>query len=87
MLTSRREPLGIHKPLTERQQQVLGGVCDGLTNKEIAADIGVSESSVKATLQQLFRRARVRTRAQLVRIVIERSLGAPRRSLTRFTLP
>jgi DNA-binding NarL/FixJ family response regulator len=66
-------------PLTRREQHVLRGIFDGLTNKQIAADVGVSESAVKATLQQLFRKTRVRTRAQLVRIAIEGSLGAPQR--------
>jgi hypothetical protein len=32
--------------------------------------IGVSESSVKSTLQQLFSKTGVRTRSQLVRIVL-----------------
>ena len=50
----------------------------GLSNKQIAAGAGVSESAVKATLQQLFRKARVRTRAQLVRITVEGSLGSTR---------
>lgn len=44
---------------------------EGLANKEIAVRIGVSESSVKATLQQLFSKTGVRTRSQLVRIVFE----------------
>jgi DNA-binding NarL/FixJ family response regulator len=56
---------------TEREQQVLSCVFEGLANKEIAARIGVSESSVKATLQQLFSKTGVRTRGQLVRIVLE----------------
>jgi DNA-binding NarL/FixJ family response regulator len=68
-----------HAPLTRKEQHVLRGIFDGLTNKQIAADAGVSESAVKATLQQLFRKTRVRTRAQLVRIAIEGSLGAPQR--------
>jgi DNA-binding NarL/FixJ family response regulator len=59
------------KPFTPREQQVLSGVFDGLANKEIAARLGVSESSVKATLQQLFSKTGVRTRNQLVRIVLE----------------
>jgi len=46
-------------------------VFEGLTNKEIAERIGVSESSVKATLQQLFSKTGVRTRSQLVRIALE----------------
>ena len=66
-----------HAPLTARQQVVLRGVFDGLSNKEIGAQIGVSESAVKATVQQLFRKLRSRTRAQLVRRVVE---GAPEMS-------
>ena len=59
------------RPFTEREQQVISCVFEGLANKEIAARIGVSESSVKATLQQLFSKTGVRTRSQLVRIVLE----------------
>jgi DNA-binding NarL/FixJ family response regulator len=62
--------------LTPREQQVLRSVLEGLTNKEIAHQIGVSLSSVKATLQHLFEKAGVRTRGQLVRIALERSLEA-----------
>jgi len=57
---------------TERERQVLNCVFEGLANKEIADRIGVSESSVKATLQQLFAKTGVRTRSQLVRITLER---------------
>jgi DNA-binding NarL/FixJ family response regulator len=60
--------------LTPRERQVLRSVLEGLTNKEIARQIGVSLSSVKATLQHLFEKTGVRTRSQLVRIAIERSL-------------
>ena len=56
---------------TERERRVLSGVFEGLVNKEIAERIGVSESSVKATLQQLFSKTGVRTRSQLVRITLE----------------
>ncbi|SRR5713226_1729632 len=60
------------KQFTERERQVLSYVFEGLVNKEIAERIGVSESSVKATLQQLFSKTGVRTRSQLVRIALER---------------
>jgi len=59
------------KQFTERERQVLSYVFEGLVNKEIAERIGVSESSVKATLQQLFSKTGVRTRSQLVRIALE----------------
>jgi DNA-binding NarL/FixJ family response regulator len=69
-----------HKPretptqdtLSEREHDVLRGVFDGLSNKEIGQKLGVSEGSVKAALQQLFARTGVRTRSQLVRIAVEK---------------
>jgi len=59
--------------LTYRQRQVLEGVFEGLANKEIGMRLGLSESAVKTTLQQLFHKTGVRTRSQLVRIALERS--------------
>lgn len=62
---------GSAEDLTQRQRQVLRLVFEGLANKEIAHRIEVSESSVKATLQQLFSKMAVHTRSQLVRVVLE----------------
>jgi DNA-binding NarL/FixJ family response regulator len=64
--------------LTEREQQVLRSIFEGLSNKEIGGQLGVSEGAVKATLQQLFQKTGVRTRSQLVRIALEGSLGPVR---------
>jgi DNA-binding NarL/FixJ family response regulator len=58
--------------LTQREQAVLKGVFECLTNKEIGARLEISESSVKAVLQQLFEKTGVRTRSQLVRIALEK---------------
>lgn len=58
--------------LTDRENQVLSFVFDGLGNKEIAERISISEASVKATMQQLFQKTGVRTRSQLVRVALER---------------
>jgi two-component system, NarL family, nitrate/nitrite response regulator NarL len=60
------------QPLTPRERAVLKGVFEGLSNKEIAADLRISEGSVKAVMQQLFDKTGVRTRSQLVRIALER---------------
>ncbi len=57
--------------LSARERTVLKAVFEGLTNKEIAGNLQISESSVKAVLQQLFDKTGVRTRSQLVRIAIE----------------
>jgi DNA-binding NarL/FixJ family response regulator len=68
-----REAPAFDRPLTDRESLVLRGVCEGCTNKEIAQQVGASETAVKATLQQLFAKCGVRTRSQLVRVALERS--------------
>lgn len=73
-----REDESVSPLLTEREQQVLRGIFEGLTNKEIGAQLGVTDGAVKATLQQLFQKTGVRTRSQLVRIALEGSLGTIR---------
>lgn len=60
--------------LSIREQAVLKGVFEGLTNKEIAARLDISESYVKAVLQQLFAKTGVRTRSQLVRVALEKHI-------------
>ncbi len=50
---------------------VIRGVFAGLTNKEIAIQLEISESLVKLVLQQLFVKSGVRSRSQLVRIALE----------------
>jgi two-component system, NarL family, nitrate/nitrite response regulator NarL len=55
----------------ERQRKVLRFVLEGLSNKEIAWHLQISESYVKAILQSLFEQTGVRTRGQLVRVALE----------------
>jgi len=56
---------------TDRQRKVLRFVLEGLSNKEIAWRLQISESYVKAILQSLFQKTGVRTRGQLVRVAVE----------------
>jgi two-component system, NarL family, nitrate/nitrite response regulator NarL len=70
--SAQAERVDHRRPLTSRQCEVLRGILDGLTNKEIAWNLKVSESSIKAVIQELFQKAGVRTRSQLVRIAIEK---------------
>lgn len=57
--------------LTSRETEVLRLLVQGLANKEIAAQMEISESAVKNTIQQLFGKTGVRTRSQLVRVALE----------------
>jgi DNA-binding NarL/FixJ family response regulator len=61
--------------LSERERKVLRCVFEGFSNKEIGQQLGTSEGTVKAVLQQLFARTGVRTRSQLVRIAVEKHSG------------
>lgn len=63
------EPHGVR--LTDREKRILRYLVEGLANKEIAAELKVSESGVKASLQLLFGKTGVRTRSQLVRVALE----------------
>ena len=58
--------------LSARELEVLRLLVQGLANKEIARQMGISESAVKNTLQQLFAKTAVRARSQLVRVALER---------------
>lgn len=57
--------------LTEREKLVLASIFEGMANKQIGDRLQISESAVKASLQQLFAKTGVRTRSQLVRIALE----------------
>ena len=57
--------------LNSRETDVLRLLVQGLANKEIAAQMEISESTVKNTIQQLFAKTGVRTRSQLVRVALE----------------
>lgn len=63
---------GDERPLNPREIEVLRLLIQGSANKEIAGRMGISESAVKNTLQQLFARTGVRARSQLVRVALER---------------
>ncbi len=70
--TQNAEHRKLESLLSDREKTVLKGVLEGASNKAIAITLHLSESSVKAVLQQLFLKTGVRTRSQLVRIALER---------------
>ena len=57
--------------LIKRERSVLRRILEGLSNKEIGGQMGLSESLVKSVVQRLFEKMRVRSRSQLVRVAIE----------------
>ena len=56
--------------LTRREGQVLDRICQGMSNKSIANELGVSEQAVKAHITRLFLKYGVENRAGLVAAVV-----------------
>ena len=52
--------------LTERQREVATLICQGLSNKQIAKELGVTEGTVKIHLHLIYKRLDVRSRADLL---------------------
>jgi FixJ family two-component response regulator len=61
--------------LTPREQEVLPWVISGLLNKQIAAEIGTSETTVKVHRSQLMRKMGAESVADLVRMAVR--MGIP----------
>jgi two-component system nitrate/nitrite response regulator NarL len=57
--------------LTERDKTVLRSILQGLTNREIAARLQISEGAVKASVRHVCEKLGVRTRSQLVKVALE----------------
>jgi DNA-binding NarL/FixJ family response regulator len=60
--------------LTAREREVLQLLADGLGNKQIAARLGISTSTVKTHLEELFERLDVASRAEAVAVGVRRGL-------------
>jgi DNA-binding NarL/FixJ family response regulator len=60
--------------LTGRERQVLIGVAKGHTNREIAAQLGISHRTVETHRESLMRKLGVRTVAGLTRLALEAGL-------------
>lgn len=61
--------------LSEREREVFERVADGLMNKVIAGELGISERTVEVHRGQVMKKLGVRTLAQLVRAKIDMELS------------
>lgn len=57
--------------LTSREREVWLGIARGRTNKEIAAELGISHRTVETHRESLMRKLQIRTVAELTRLAIE----------------
>jgi two-component system response regulator NreC len=68
--------------LTPRERQVLVGIAEGLTNKEIAERLGVSVRTVETHREHIMQKLGIHTVAGLTRYAMARGLVPPDRPAT-----
>jgi len=64
-----------HSVLSEKELAVLVEVCDGHTNKEIAARLWLSEQTVKFHLRNIYRKLGIKSRTEALRYAYENDLA------------
>ncbi len=64
--------------LTQREREVMALVSAGRVNKQIAAELGISEATVKVHRGQIMRKMQAKSLAQLVRIADTLGLSNPK---------
>jgi DNA-binding NarL/FixJ family response regulator len=73
--------------LTEREREVLRGVVNGESNREIGAATGSTEGAVKRTVYRLFEKTGMRSRVGLVRLALDPAFGMPVEAAGKITCP
>jgi DNA-binding NarL/FixJ family response regulator len=63
-------PAGSLDQLTGREREVLLGIVRGRTNKEMAAELGISHRTVETHRESLMRKLQIRTVAELTRFAL-----------------
>ncbi|MGB7212834.1 MAG: response regulator transcription factor [Gemmatimonadales bacterium] len=72
----RESKTGSLMQLTGRERDVLAGIVRGLTNKESAAELGISHRTVETHRESLMRKLRIHTVAGLTKFALEAGLAA-----------
>ena len=62
-------------PLTPRQEEIAELVADGLTNQEIASQLGVTGNTVKSTLRRVYEALEISRRTELAEVITGRRRG------------
>lgn len=70
-----RKDAATDSALSQRETDVLRGICDGKSNKEIARDLGLQEVTIKLHVKTLSRKLNARNRTHAAMIARDRNLA------------
>jgi DNA-binding NarL/FixJ family response regulator len=76
-LADEQGPTGPSGELSEREKEVLRRVAEGLTNRDIAAQMNLSENTIKYHLKNILQKLHLRNRAQAVAYAMNSGLLRP----------
>jgi DNA-binding NarL/FixJ family response regulator len=80
-LTPSNDQEGLFNSLSERQREIISLVVDGLTNREIASTLIITENTVKVHLRNILDKLSVRNRQQLAAIAVQGGFSEVRHDL------
>ena len=61
--------------ITNREQEIIACICQGLGNKEIARSLGLSEHTVKSHLNSIFSKFHIKSRSKLITLAMQGPLA------------
>jgi len=73
-LSSRREAEAFISPLTPRETEILQYIAQGYLNKQIAAELGISEQTIKNHVTSILRKLNANARTEAVVVAIRQGL-------------
>lgn len=76
-VTSWQKDQGVESGITPREKEILQEVARGLTNREVAASLGLSEHTVKNHMKNILQKLQLDNRVQLTRYAYERGIVEP----------
>lgn len=83
LFSFRNSPAFFDKILSEREQGLLGLFGRGYTNEQVAAQVGLSELTVRNHRCRLMAKLEIRTSPELIRYALEKGFTRPQSALPR----
>jgi predicted ATPase/DNA-binding CsgD family transcriptional regulator len=77
----------LHEPLTEREQQIVGLIGNGLTNQQIADQLFLTLDTVKWHNKQIYQKLGVHSRTQAIASIRQFALPGKAASVAKHNLP